>query len=159
MDSDSARQPFMDAISALTVAGDILAVTDFSVELLSASDLSKVSLPEERGETSALENLEKLRQALSKKLASLEQRLSASPSPPLKDELALLELAFSSLEDSGVLLEAIRSIPKDFPENRSHSSERDTRDWVISRLAGKFGPEKVKQLSQAVTSHASSILR
>ena len=147
-------------ISALGVAGDILTVTEFSVELLSASDASKVSSSlEEKDETSVLGNFRKLRLALSNKRASLQQRLPTTPSPPLKDELALLELASSCLEDSGVLLEAIGSIPKDFPGNRSQSWETDTRAWVGSKLAGRFSLEKAKRLSHAVTRHASSILR
>ncbi|KAL7955905.1 hypothetical protein V8C34DRAFT_290275 [Trichoderma compactum] len=44
------------------------------------------------------------------------RRLLASPSPPLKDELALFDLASSSLEDSEVLLETIGNIPKDVRE-------------------------------------------
>lgn len=98
----------MDAISALGVAGNILTVTELSAELLSASDASKVSSSlEEKDETSVLENFRKLRPGLSKKRASLQQRFPASPSPPLKHELALLELASSFLEDSGMLLEDI----------------------------------------------------
>lgn len=80
----------MDAISALGVASDILAVTEFSVELLSAFDTSKVSSSlEEKDETSVLENFKKLRLALSNKRALLQQRLPTSPSPLLKDEMAL----------------------------------------------------------------------
>lgn len=158
VDSDSSRRQFMDAISALGVAGGILTVTEFSVELLSASDASKVSSsPEEKDETSVLENFRKLRLALSNKLDLLQQRLPTSPSTPLKDELALLELA-SSLEDSEVLLEAIGSIPKVFLGHRSQPWEADTRAWVESKLAGRFNLEKVKLLSHALTRHASSIL-
>lgn len=150
----------MDAISALGVASDILAVTEFSVELLSAFDTSKVSSSlEEKDETSVLENFKKLRLALSNKRDLLQQRLPTSPSPPLKDEQALLELASSSLEDSGVLLEALGSISEEFPGHRSQSRETDTRTWVESKLAGRFSPEKVKRLSHALTRLASSILR
>jgi hypothetical protein len=162
VDSNSVRQVFMDAISALGVAGDILTVTEFSVQLLSASDVSKVSSAlEEKDETSVIEDFGKLRLSLSNKRASLQQRLLTGPSPPLKDELALLELASSSLENSGVLLDAIGNIhvPKSFPGNSPQSWKTDKKAWVNSKLKGRFSIENVKALSHIVTRHASSILR
>ncbi|KAH8163760.1 hypothetical protein CIB48_g4498 [Xylaria polymorpha] len=90
--------------------------------------------------------------------ASLQQRLPTSPSLPLADELALLELASSSLENSGVLLEAIRTISTGFPGDGSQTWETDTENWVKYKLAGRFSLEKVKRLSHALTHHAISIL-
>ncbi|GAW17703.1 hypothetical protein ANO14919_071680 [Xylariales sp. No.14919] len=149
----------MDAISALGVAADILTITGFGVELLSASDAFKVSSSvEEQDEVSIVEHFRKFELALSNRRTTLQQRLPTSLSPLMKDELTLLELAYSSLEDSGVLLDAIGSILKDFPGNRPQSWETDTRAWIRSKLAGRFSPEKVKELSYAVTLHASSIL-
>ncbi|KAI1410424.1 hypothetical protein F5Y13DRAFT_181356 [Hypoxylon sp. FL1857] len=149
----------MDAISALGVAGDILAITEFSIELLSASDAPKTSSSlEEKDEASVTEKLGNLRLALSKKCASLQQRLPTSPSPLLKDELALLELTSSSLEDSELLLEGIGSIPKDVSGDRSRSWGKDRGAWLGSKLAGRFSPEEVRQLSHTVTRLASSIL-
>ncbi|KAI1735045.1 hypothetical protein F4680DRAFT_313991 [Xylaria scruposa] len=149
----------MDAISALDVAGGILAVTEFSVNLLSASDTPKVSsLLEEQDEVSTLEKFTDLRLALFNKHASLQQRLPASPSPMLKNEQALLELASSSLEDSSVLLETIGSMPKGFPKNKSQLWDSATRNWDESKLAGRFKPGKVQRFSYAVTYHAISIL-
>ncbi|KAI1452404.1 hypothetical protein F4805DRAFT_447635 [Annulohypoxylon moriforme] len=149
----------MDASLALGVAGDILTVIESSAELLSTSDASKVSSWfQEEDEASVLENYRKLRLALSEKRDLLQQQLPTSPSPPTENELVLLELASSSLEDSSVLLETIESIPKDFLRNRSHSWEAETRAWVVSKLAGRFSLEKVDRLSHAVTRHTSSIL-
>ncbi|PNP56082.1 hypothetical protein THARTR1_03607 [Trichoderma harzianum] len=150
----------MDAITALGVASDILTLTEFGLQLLSASDAPKISSTiEEKDENSALEDYKKLRLALSNKQASLQRRLLASPSPPLKDELALLELASSSLEDSEVLLETIRNTPKDVPGNRLPSRRTDATAYVDSKLEGKFSLENIKRLSHVVTRHASSILR
>ncbi|KAI1420713.1 hypothetical protein F5Y12DRAFT_93360 [Xylaria sp. FL1777] len=149
----------MDAISALDVASDILTVTEFSVELLSTANSSKVSSSlEKEDKTSIYRKLGNLELALSKKHALLQKRLPTSPSPPLKDELALLELASSSLEDSRVLREAIGSIPTGSLGDRSQLWETDTGTLVGPKLAGRLSPEKVKRLSHAVTRHAISIL-
>lgn len=150
----------MDTITALGVASDILTITEFSVQLLSTSNAIKISsTTEEKGENSALEDYRKLRLALSNKHASLQRRLLASLSPPLKDELALLELASSSLENSEVLLEAIGNVPKDFRGNRLQSRKTDATTCVGSKLGGRFSQENVKRLSHVVTRHTSSILR
>ncbi|PKK54245.1 hypothetical protein CI102_587 [Trichoderma harzianum] len=150
----------MDTITALGVASDILAITEFGLQLLSTSVALKVSSTiEEKDENSAVEDYRRLRLALFNKHASLQRRLLASPLPLLKDELALLELATSSLEDSEVLLETIGDIPKDFPGNRLSSRKTDATNYVDSKLGGRFRPENVKRLSHVVTRHASSILR
>lgn len=146
----------MDVITALGVASDILTIAEFSVRLLSTKVSSTI---EKKDENSALEDYRKLKLALSNKQASLQRRLLASPSPPLKDELALLELASSSLEDSEVLLETIGNIPKDAPGNRLSSRKTDATTYVESKLGGRFSPENVKRLSHVITRHASSILR
>ncbi|KAL6821224.1 hypothetical protein V8C40DRAFT_275841 [Trichoderma camerunense] len=145
----------MDAITTLGVASDILTITEFSVRLLS----TKVSsMTEEKDENSALEDYRKLRLALSNKKDLLQRRLLANSSPPLKDDLTLLDLASSSLEDSEVLLENRESIPKDFGGSRPPSQETDTTAYFISKLGGRFSQENIKRLSHAVTRHASSIL-
>ncbi|KAL6693661.1 hypothetical protein J3F84DRAFT_396049 [Trichoderma pleuroticola] len=150
----------MDAITALGVASDILTLTEFGLQLLSASDAPKISSTiEEKNENSSLEDYKNLRLALFNKQTSLQRRLLASPSPPLKDELALLELASSSLEDSEVLLETIRNTPKDVPGNRLPSRRTDATAYVDSKLEGRFSLENIKRLSHVVTRHASSILR
>lgn len=150
----------MEAITALGVASDILTLTEFGLQLLSTSVASKVSSTiEKKDENSALEDYRNLRLALSNKQASLQRRLLASPSPPLKDELALLELATSSLEDSGVLLETIGNTPKDVPGDRLSSQKADATAYISSKLGGRFNPENVKRLFHVVTRHASSILR
>lgn len=156
---DSARQPPMDAISALGVAGDILTITEFSTALLSAIEVSKVaSSLEGKDEASVPDDLRKSMLALSDTCASLRRRLPTSLSPPLKHEPALLELASSCLEDSRVLLEAIESAPKDFRRN-GQSWDKTLRAWEGSKLAGRFSLEKLDQRAQAITRHASSILR
>ncbi|KAI0108546.1 hypothetical protein GGR51DRAFT_558856 [Nemania sp. FL0031] len=106
----------MDAILALGVVGDILAVTELAA-------------------------------------------IAYGPSPQPNNELALLELASYSLEDSKVLLETIESIPSDFLGDPSQSWGPDTRAWVRSKLAGKLTPENAKRLSHVLTGHAKSILR
>ncbi|UKZ79924.1 hypothetical protein TrVFT333_007687 [Trichoderma virens FT-333] len=104
------------------------------------------------------EQLVYIKLALSNKRASLEQRLLKSPSPPPEDELALLELAASSLESSRALNEAIRNAPKDVSGSRSQSWKADIRAWAGSELGRKLSPENVERLSHAVTRHSRSIL-
>ncbi|KAJ4856480.1 AAA ATPase domain-containing protein [Trichoderma breve] len=147
----------MDAITALGVASDILAIAEFSVRLLSTKVSSTI---ERKGEdkNSALEDYRKLRLALSNKNALLQRLPLASPSPALKDELALLELATSSLEDSEMLLETIGNIPEDISGNRLSPWRIDATTYVDSKLGGRFSLENVKRLSHIVTRHASSIL-
>ncbi|QYT06079.1 hypothetical protein H0G86_012946 [Trichoderma simmonsii] len=151
----------MDAITTLGVAADIVTLTEFGLQLLSTSDTAKVSSTIEKkdeDENSALEDYKKLRLALSSKQASLQRRLLASPSPPLKDELALLELATSSLEDSELLLKTIGNTPKDVSGDRLSSRKKDATAYISSKLGGGFDPENVKRLSHVITRHASSIL-
>lgn len=146
----------MDAITALGVASDILTISEFSVRLLSTKASSTI---EKKDENSALEDYRKLRLALSNKHASFQRRLLAAPSPPLKDELDLLELATSSLEDCEVLLKTIGNIPKDVPGNRLSSRKTDATTYVESKLGGRFSLENVKRLSHAITRNASTILK
>ncbi|KAL7907897.1 hypothetical protein GGI35DRAFT_486861 [Trichoderma velutinum] len=149
----------MDTLTALGVATDILTITEFSVQLLSASDAPKISSTiEEQDKNSPLEDYGKLRLTLSNKHASLQHRLLAGPSPPLEDELALLELASSSLENSEMLLEAIGNIPNEILGDRLLSRKTNATACLSAKLGGRFSPENVKRLSQVVTRHVSSII-
>lgn len=138
----------MDAISALDVAGGILTITEFSVELLSTSNSSKVlSSVDENATTSIIEDLRKLWLSLSGKRDVLQQRLPKSLSPLLEDELALLELGSSSLKDSGVLLEVIES-----------NSDKSPGTWARSEVAERFSIGNLNLVSQPLTRHVTFIL-
>ncbi|KAI1111900.1 hypothetical protein F5Y14DRAFT_463963 [Nemania sp. NC0429] len=143
----------MDALSALDVARDILDITESTYD---APNIFPSA--EEKDGATVPEKIRKFELEISKKHATLEQRLPTSPSPLMEDEQALLKLAYSCLEDSGVLLEAIGSILKRLPGNTSQLLETDTIAWVRSELAGGLSLEKIKQFSHAVTRYASSSL-
>src|SRR5579862_8403228 len=98
----------MDAISMLDVAGDILAVEEFSAALLSDSDVSeREPLLDNKDGDFVFDRLRKLRQTLSNTHVSAH-RPSSDDSPRLSsDTVTLQELVSSCLEDSGVLLEDV----------------------------------------------------
>jgi hypothetical protein len=150
----------MDAISMLDVAGDILAVEEFSAALISDSDVSErePSLDDKDGDF-VLERLRKLIETLSNMHTSAHRRSSDdSPRSP-NDIMTLRELVSSCMEDSGVLLEDVGNILKDLPGRRSQKWGPDTRAWFRSMLGGRLREEKIERLSNAVTRHASSIIR
>jgi hypothetical protein len=145
----------MDTISMLDVASDILAVEEFSTALLSDSDVSEreLSLNDKDGDF-VFERLRKLTQTLS------AYRPSSGESPRLSSDMVTLqELVSSCMEDSGVLLEDVGNILKNLPERRSQKWGPDTRAWFRSMLGGRLQEEKIERLSNAVTRHASSIIR
>ncbi|KKP01122.1 hypothetical protein THAR02_06756 [Trichoderma harzianum] len=149
----------METITALGVAADILTITEFGLQLLSTSVAPKVSSTiEEIDKNSALEDYRKLKLALSNKHVSLQRQLLASPPPPLKDELALLDLVSSSPQDSEVLLEAVRNTPKDFVGDKLSSRKTGSTTSAGPKLGSRFRLENVKRLSHIVTRYASSLL-
>lgn len=133
----------MDAISALRVAGGILAVAEFCTDLFSASNIYEgESALDDEDESFILESLKELILGLSDTHVSILPQSSSSASQPSSDALALRELASSCIEDFRVLLEDIGNIPGDSPgRRRSHKKE------------------KVEQLSNAVTRRTLTIIR
>lgn len=151
----------MDTISALDVAGGILAIVEFTAELICPSNqpVDKSSL-DDREAASVLETgLGTLRLALSSLRVSAEQQFSAGLSPPSSHALALQELASSCIEDTGKLLEDVRKMPPDFQARERSQLEIDTAGRFRSMLRGRLGEEKIERLSRAVTLHVSSIIR
>ncbi|KAI0376230.1 hypothetical protein F5Y04DRAFT_215422 [Hypomontagnella monticulosa] len=140
----------MDVIPALSLAGDILAVAEFTIALFSAS--------EEKDLTSVLESLKKLRLAVDNSRYELQQVLLARSSPSLDDEHALLRLSVSSLGDSAQLVRAIEYLPEEFSGNESQPWNTDIRVWIETKFEGRVSLEDVKRLSHAATRHASSII-
>ena len=107
----------MDSLSALSVAGSILAVVEFRTELLPTSKQSQgETLINQREEylSFILERLRTLRLKLSTVYISAKQLVSASASQPSSDVIALQELALFCIEDSGKLLDDLVKIQRDF---------------------------------------------
>jgi hypothetical protein len=150
----------MDAVSMLDVACDILAVEEFSAALISDSDVSKgeSSLDDKDGDF-VLEKLGKLIETLSNTDISAHQQSSDGSPQSSKGIQTLQELVSSCVEDSGVLLEDVGNILKDQPGMRSQKWGPDTRARFRSMLGGRLREEKIERLSDAVTSHTSSIIR
>jgi hypothetical protein len=63
------------------------------------------------------------------------------------------------MEDSGILLEEVGNMLKDLPGRKSQKWGPDTRALFRSMVGGRLRGEKIEQLSNAVTHHASSIIR
>jgi hypothetical protein len=103
----------MDVLSALGVAGSILAVAEFRTQLLLTSKQS-------RGE-SLLKQREEYLSFVSEKLKSLilelstgynlaKEQISASALQPSSDVVALQELALTCIGDTGKLVEDVEKI-------------------------------------------------
>lgn len=144
----------------LDVAGDILAIEEFSAALISDSDASEgePSLDGKDGDF-VLERLRKLIQTLSDTHVSAHRRSSDDSLRSSSDMLTLRELVSSCMEGSVKLLEDVGNILKDMPGGRSQKWGPDTRAWFRSKLGGRLREEKIERLSNAVTRHASSIIR
>jgi hypothetical protein len=149
----------MDVISALTVAGGILAIVEFGAELILTSNQSQgESSLNDNEECFTLERLRTLRATLSSVDVSVGQQFSTSASRPSSEALALQELASSCIEDFGELLEDVENVLRDFSGRVESQSWTDKRARFRSMLGGRFD-EKIERLSGAVTVHVSSIIR
>lgn len=144
----------------LDVAGDILAVEEFSAALISDPDVSErePSLDDKDGDF-VLGRLKKLIQTLSNIHISAHRRSSDDSSRSSSDILTLRELVSSCVEESGVLLEDVGNILKDLPGKRCQKWGPDTRARFRSMPGGRLREEKIERLSNAVTHHTSSIIR
>jgi hypothetical protein len=152
----------MDSLSALSVAGSILAVVEFRTELLPTSKQSQgETLINQREEylSFILERLRTLRLKLSTVYISAKQQVSAGASQPLSDVIALQELALSCIEDSGKLLDNLVKIQRDFPGSGDSQVSVDAKSWFASLLGGRVDEAKREQLSRAVAVHIRCIVR
>jgi hypothetical protein len=152
----------MDSLSALSVAGSILAVVEFRTELLPTSKQSQgETLINQREEylSFILERLRTLRLKLSTVYISAKQQVSAGASQPSSDVIALQELALSCLEDSGKLLDDFVKIQRDFPGSGDSQLSVDAKSWFASLLGGRVDEAKREQLSRAVAVHIRCIVR
>jgi hypothetical protein len=149
----------MDVISALTVAGGILAIVEFGAELILTSNQSQgESSLNDKEECFTLERLRTLRLTLSAVDVSVGQQFSTGASQPSSEALALQELASSCIEDFGKLLKDVENILRDFSGRGRSQPWTDKRARFRSMLGGRFD-EKIERLSRAVTAHVSSIIR
>jgi hypothetical protein len=154
----------MDSLSALSVAGSILAVVEFRTELLPTSKQSQgETLINQREEylSFILERLRTLRLKLSTVYISAKQQVSAGASQPSSDVIALQELALSCIEDSGKLLDDFVKIQRDFPGSGDSQLSVDAKSWFASLLGGRVDDDEAKreQLSRAVAVHIRCIVR
>jgi hypothetical protein len=149
----------MDVISALTVAGGILAIVEFGAELILTSNQSQgESSLNDKEECFTLERLRTLRLTLSAVDVSVGQQFFTGASQPSSEALTLQELASSCIEDFGKLLEDVENILRDFSGRGRSQPWTDKSARFRSMLGGRFD-EKIERLSRAVTVHVSSIIR
>lgn len=149
----------MDAISALDIACGILAIVEFSAELISTSNQSQGESSLDTEKDFVLQRLRTLRLTLSAVNVSSEQQFSDGASQLSSDALALQKLSSSCIEDSGKLLENVENILRDFPGRGRSQLWKDTKAWTRSMIGGRLREEKIERLSRAVTCHISSIIR
>jgi hypothetical protein len=151
----------MDAISALNIAGAILAVVRCGADLVLTSNKTQGALPlDDNDDDSIIKTLRAHRLTLSTLDKSLEQQLSAGPSQPLSVALvAMHELALSCLDDSGSLLKEVEDKLRDFRGEERFHSRTGRKDWSGSNHGGRFDEKKVEWFSRAVIVPVSSIIR
>ena len=152
----------MDSLSALSVAGSILAVVDFRTELLPTFKQSQgETLINQREEylSFVLERLRTLRLKLSTEYISAKQQVSTGASQPSSNVIVLQELALSCIEDSGKLLDDFVKIQRDFPGSGDSQPSVDAKSWFASLPGGRVDEAKREQLSRAVAVHIRCIVR
>jgi hypothetical protein len=152
----------MDSLSALSVAGSILAMVEFRTDLLPTSKQSQGEMLINHREeylSLVLERLRALRLKLSTVYISAKEQVSAGASQPSSDMVALQELALSCIEDSGKLLDDILKIQKDFPGGEEPQLSVDAKSWLASLLGGRIDEAELEQLSRAVAVHIRCIVR
>ena len=143
----------MDSLSALSVAGSILAVVEFRTELLTTSKQSQgETLIDQREEylSFILEKLRTLRLKLSTVYSSAKQQAFAGASQSPRNVIALQELALSCIEDSGKLLGDVVKIQSNFPGSEDSQLSVDAKSWFASLLGDRVDEVKQEQLSRAV---------
>jgi hypothetical protein len=150
----------MNAISMLDVAGDVLAVEEFSAALISVSNVSgREQFLDDKDGDFVLGRLRTLMQPLSNTHIPTRRQSSNDEPRSSSDMLTLRELVSSCVHDTEALLEDVEKGMKDWTGKSSQNWGPDTRIWFRSMIGGRPMEGKLERLCNAVARHAGSIIK